>query len=493
MGQKRPRRSSVRESLTAMNVSDVKRSWLPPLIYLSYNVLTFVGLFLVNAAAVSWLFVLPVAAQEAAQHPYLLVFFLGILPAAFLLGVLLMPAGIYLRFKRQSKEGIQAREFAPLGWENREFRRTASFIVLATGCNVLVGGYFSQRTVHFMDSAGFCSTTCHSMSPEYAAYQESAHFNIACVQCHIGSGRRAYMGAKLNGLRQVTATVFRNYPKPIPTPLENLRPAREICESCHWPRKFSGVQLRVFDHFAADSANSHTQTVLALSVGGGPVATGIHGFHVAPGIAIEFATDPARREIYWVRYIDAQGSATEYAVAGWDAAKREQVEFRTMDCLDCHTRPSHRFQLPERALDEAMALGTVDRKLPWIKQKGLEILRTANDNGDAAHLNIAAALTRFYETEFAGVYRSRTEAVESTATQLAAIYNRNVFPDMGVSWGTYPDNSGHSDFVGCFRCHGSAMRSEDGRSITRDCTACHRILALREAEPDILEQLGIRQ
>jgi len=164
-----------------------------------------------------------------------------------------------------------------------------------------------------------------------------------------------------------------------------------------------------------------------------------------------------------------------------------------MDCLDCHTRPSHRFQLPERALDEALALGTVDATLPWVKQKGLEILTADNGKGAAAEQSIPAALTQFYQIEYPTVYQRSSDAVESAVTELVAIYNRNVFSDLGVSWGTYPDNSGHSDFVGCFRCHGSAMRSEDGRSITRDCTACHRILALREVEPEILEQLGLRQ
>jgi len=481
----------VRSSLTAMNASDLKRSWLPPLIFLAHNALTLLGLFLVNASAVLWLFVLPVATRESAQHPYLLIFFLGLLPAAFVTGLALIPVGMVRRYRRVTKWGIEAREFEPLGWENREFRNLALFIVLATSANVVLGGYFSQTTVHYMDSPSFCSTTCHSMSPEYAAYQYSPHVNIDCVECHIGSGRSAYMRAKLNGIWQVTATAFRLYPRPIPTPLENLRPAREICESCHWPQKFGGVRIRILDHFAEDSANTRTTTVLALTVGGGAVARGIHGFHVGPGVTIEYAADSLRSTVYWVRYTDSTGVVGEYATGDWNAAEHAGKEVRTMDCLDCHTRPSHRFQLPQRALDEALAFGSVDPSLPWIKKRGFELLVAEYGSAEQAEAAIVGGLTEFYRREFPTVLQLRREAVERSAAGIVAIYERNVFPSMGVTWGTYPDYGGHTDFNGCFRCHGADQRTAAGEAIRSDCAACHSLLAVRESEPDILEQLGV--
>ncbi len=481
----------MRSSLTAMNIADTERSWLPPLVFLSHNTLTLIGLFLVNAAAVLWLFVLPVATRESAQHPYLLIFFLGILPAAFLLGIALVPLGIYRRYRRLSRHGIEARYFEPLGWENREFRNVALFIVIASSANVLLGGYFSQTTVHYMDSPSFCATTCHSMSPEYAAYQHSPHVNIDCVECHIGSGRSAYMRAKLNGLWQVTATTFRLYPRPIPTPLENLRPAREICESCHWPRKFSGVQVRVLEHFAEDSANTRTTTVLSLAVGGGPVAAGIHGLHVGPGITIEYGSDPTRREIHWVRYSDSTGLIDEFVADGWTSHDAPAHETRTMDCLDCHTRPSHQFQMPERALDEALALRRIDPTLPWIRKRGRELLEAEYVSREDARRRITESLVEFYRSEYPSVYSARRASVDRSAVGLAEIWERNIFPEMGVGWGTYPDFSGHTDFVGCFRCHGGGQRTAEGKVITAECTACHRLLAVRESEPEILGQLGV--
>jgi hypothetical protein len=365
------------------------------------------------------------------------------------------------------------------------------FILVATTCNVLVGGYFSQSTVHYMDSAGFCSTTCHSMNPEYIAFKNSPHLNINCVECHIGSGRRAYARAKLNGVWQVGATILNSYPKPIPTPLENLRPAREICETCHWPEKFAGVQVRVFDQFDRDSANTHTKTVLALAVGGGPVASGIHGFHVAPGVTVEYLADQARQEMHWVRYTDPTGTVSEYMNDGWQAADAGNHEVRQMDCLDCHTRPSHGFQMPARALDEAMALGKVDSTLPWVKREALDILRCEYASTAEAEVAIPRALAEFYESAYPELFSARRESIERSAAGLVEIFKRNVFPEMGVDWGTYPDNSGHSDFVGCFRCHGGGLATAQGGSITTDCNACHRMLAFRQRDPEILQQLGI--
>ncbi len=481
-------RSSARVSLSAMNISTMKRSWLPPLIHLAYNPLTMAGLFLVNATAVFWLFVLPVATQEGARHPYLLIVFFGILPIAFLVGLCAIPLGITRHYRRTTRNGVQVREFEPLGWDNREFRRMAFFIVGATCCNVLVGGYLSQHTVHYMDSPDFCSTTCHSMSPQYVAYQDSPHRNIDCVECHIGSGRRAYARAKLNGLWQVAANLFELYPKPIPTPLENLRPAREICESCHWPRSFSGVQVRVLDHFAQDSANTHTKTVIVLRIGGGPVTIGIHGAHLASGELLEFVAADRRKEILWVRHTDSTGTVTEYHTEQWDPGAHTVQEVRTMDCLDCHTRPSHRFKTATRAIDEALALGEINADLPWIRKYGLSVLRAGY--ADAAR-EIPESLANHYRADHPGLHETLGDVIVQAGEDLVAIHSRNVFPTMGIGWGTYPDHSGHTDSPGCFRCHGSGLSNAEGKSISADCSLCHVVLAMRESEPEILAQLGI--
>ncbi len=471
----------------------LRKGWLAALVHLTHNPISFVGIFLVNTAAVFWLFVLPVYIREGASHPYLSLFFIVALPAAFTAGVVLTPLGIYLRYRRETKRGTYPQVFQALVWQNREFRNLSVFAVLVTGTNVLVGGYYSNAAVKYMDSPNFCGGTCHSMYPEYSAYQNSPHVNIGCVDCHIGSGRKAKVQAKLNGIKQMVGTLLDNHARPIPTPVHNLRPAREICETCHWPERFSGFKLHVLDKFAEDEQNTHTKTVLVVKVGGGNTTGGVHGFHVAPGVTIEYASDPSRQNIPWVRYTDSAGLSAEYTTSEWDSQRSGQFERREMDCLDCHTRPAHRFQVPGRALDEAMAANRIDTTLPWAKKQGLEILRTEYATTEEAEKQIPESLVGFYQVQYPQLYRTRRADITRSGLELLAIYKRNVFPEMKITWRTYPDNIGHTDFTGCFRCHFGNHKSDEGTMITTTCTACHQILARDESEPEVLQRFGIQR
>jgi len=293
-----------------------------------------------------------------------------------------------------------------------------------------------------------------------------------------------FVKSKLSGVRQVFAVGLNTYPRPIPTPIKDLRPARETCETCHWPDKFGADRLRVFDKFASDEANTRTQTVLLMLIGGGGVTRGIHGAHMAPGVTIEYApADSSRQTIPWVRYRNSQtGRITEYVAADAKAEAVRQLPRRQMDCMDCHNRPTHAFELPEGALDRAMASGIVSAALPFIKKLGVELLSKPY----RSHEEAAEAIRKAVEAR----YGRRPEAARA-AQALVAIYQRNVFPQMRVSWGTYPNNIGHNDFPGCFRCHDEQHASPDGRKITQDCNSCHRLLAMEEAAPKILTELGL--
>lgn len=468
------------------------RPRLAALFYLADNPLSYVGLFLVNSAAVTWIWVMPVMFKEGTSHPYLGIFFIAVLPMLFIAGLALLPIGAWYRYRRQLAKGIYPEEFKPLSWENPAFRHVGGFVVVVTGLNVLVGGYYSQTAVKYMDSSSFCGTTCHTMAPEWTAYQDSPHKNVACVDCHVGSGRRAKLESKLNGIRQVWMMARNTFSRPIPTPVHNLRPARDICESCHWPEKFGGVSMHVLDKFEEDEGNTYSRTVMVQQIGGGSVTAGIHGFHVAPGIVIDYRSDPQRESIPWVRYVTASGDTTEYFIADWDPSQSKGLELRSMDCMDCHTRPSHQFKLPRRALDQALGAGDIDRTLPWIYKSGLEVLRAEYSSTQEAEEQIPFRLEEVYRERYPAVYESRPEDIRASASQLVAIYRRNVFPEMGVEWGTYPDNSGHSDFPGCFRCHDDRHTSPDGRSISTSCQSCHELLAVRETDPAALSQLGVR-
>jgi hypothetical protein len=458
---------------------------LSPLVHLANNPVSFIGVLLATTGGVAWFFVLPVQLRGIETNPYIGILFFLVFPGMFFAGLGLIPLGVYLRFRLESKWHILPREFPPINWQNREFRRLALFVGLATAANVVIGGHFTYSAVGYMDSVSFCGQSCHTvMKPEFTAYQDSPHFRVRCTECHIGEGASWFVKSKLSGVRQVFAVMLNTYSRPIPTPVHDLRPARETCEACHWPGKFGGYRLRILTKFGEDDPNTATKTVLLMRIGGGDMIAGIHGVHLGAGVVIEYLSDPARQNIPWVRYTNGQNQSTEYALQDFKPADAAKLERRVMDCLDCHNRPSHSFELPEQALDRALATGRLPLTLPAIKKNAVTILKTAYQTTAQAAQGIPAALAQ--------AYPDRAPEVQKAARVLLHIYNRNVFPEMNVQWGTYPNNIGHTYFPGCFRCHDDQHASAAGKTITQDCNSCHQLLAVEETNPEILSKLGVQ-
>ena len=242
--------------------------------------------------------------------------------------------------------------------------------------------------------------------------------------------------------------------------------------------------------YAEDAVNTPTKTVLLMKIGGGGAAAGIHGAHVGENIHIRYAaSDVARQTIPWVEYTDASGKATVYAVSG--TKPPEPANIREMDCIDCHNRPSHPFQPADRALNAAMAAGNIPPLLPFIKKQALEIVQRSYSSKEDAAQKIPAAIESFYRANYAGLYLQRRDQVRKAAQGVLAVYNNNVFPDMRIAWGTYPDNIGHMDSPGCFRCHDGNHAAAGGQTVTQDCSACHNVVAVQEPNPKILTELGI--
>ncbi|MCL4401681.1 MAG: NapC/NirT family cytochrome c, partial [Acidobacteria bacterium] len=345
---------------------------LSPLVYLSNNWISLTGVVVVTTATVFWLFLLPSTLGGLAHHPYIGILSFMIVPAGFFGGLLLIPLGIYLKQRSQRHHGIYPSHFPPLNLRNREFRRLLIFVAATTAVNVAIASQLTYGAVTYMDSVTFCGETCHTvMQPEYTAYQNSPHSRVECVGCHIGPGASWFVRSKLSGTGQVFAALFHTYPTPIPTPVRNLRPARETCEACHWPQQFGSDRLRVIPTYAEDQANTLTKTVLLMKIGGGNGGAGIHGTHLGPGVHIRYAhSDEARQNIPWVEYANAAGKAV-YQAPG---TKVEDLPLREMDCMDCHNRPTHTFELPERAVNNAMAAGAISPSLPFAKKKAVELL-----------------------------------------------------------------------------------------------------------------------
>lgn len=282
----------------------------------------------------------------------------------------------------------------------------------------------------------------------------------------------------------------------MPSPVHHLRPARDTCEECHWPDRFHGEKVVTRTRFEDDQANTPRTTVFLMKIGGRSARgqMGIHGRHLDPARPIEYDTaDDKRQVITKVRQADEAGRAQEYAAAApAGAAGQARGERRTMDCIDCHNRPAHAFELPERAVDGALAEGRISRTLPYIKKMAVQALRAATEGDrDAARRGIATSLTGFYRDQHPEVLRDRRDEVMAAVAATQAIHLRNVFPEMKGTWGTHPDNIGHEDSIGCFRCHDDQHKRADGRAITQDCESCYAIVAQDEADAEPLRRLGL--
>jgi len=470
------------------------RGWLSPLIYLSSNWISLAGVILVTTATIFWLFLLPVTLRGEAGSPYIGILVFMVLPVPFFAGLAMVPLGIWRKRRITGHAGIYPPYFPPLNWQNLELRRLAYFVGFTTVINIAIASQLSYGAINYMDSVTFCGLTCHSvMQPEYTAYQNSPHSKVACVNCHIGPGAGWFVRSKLSGVGQVFAVAFNTYPRPIPTPVHNLRPARETCEECHWPQKYGEDRLLVFPKYAGDEANSLTKDVLLMKIGGGNRGIGIHGTHLGKGVVIRYAhSDEARQTIPWVEY-SVNGKKTVYATADAKPEGAANGTVREMDCMDCHNRPSHSYDLPDRALDKAMNAGAVSPALPFAKKKALEILKASYRSREEAATRIPAAFARYYQDAYPAVWATRQAEVTSSAAGVLAIYNRNIFPEMNVTWGKYPVNIGHTDFPGCWRCHDGSHGAKNGESINGDCGACHSLLATDDPNPKVLTELGITE
>jgi nitrate/TMAO reductase-like tetraheme cytochrome c subunit len=482
-----------------------REHWVRPALFFGNNPTSLAGGALTTASGVTmiayWIVEL---FGRGYSNPYLGIIFFLILPALFLAGLMLIPIGVYLRRRDLQKAGSIPAVFPKVDLNDRMFRHGIDIVLVATIVNLLVVSIASYRGAAYMDSPQFCGQSCHVMHPEYAAYQVSAHSHVACVDCHIGSGASSYFKAKVNGTKQLIEVTLRpvsgmapklipTYPSPIPSPVQNLRPAREICEGCHTPAKFIGEKLLVKSTFADDEKNTQTQSVVLLHLGGRDSIshlTGIHGVHLGH---IEYiATDETRTTIPWVQRYNDDGSQTVFAASATNGVM-PKGERRVLDCVDCHNRAAHTMQTAEDALNRAMAEGAVSPELPWVHKESLELLKANYATEAEASAKIPAQLAAFYQSQHPEVMASKANLVKSSGEALVNIFTHNVFPEMKVTWGTHPNHIGHMSYPGCFRCHDGDHNAKDGKSITQDCAACHNLLAVDEAKPKVLSDLGIQQ
>jgi NapC/NirT cytochrome c family protein len=448
------------------------------------NYISFVGAAISSAALVSVVLLFLVEITSTHQNPYLGILTYIIFPSILIFGFVVIILGRMLERRRRHKASpTEVAAYPKLDLNDQRARRAFFVFLTATFLFICASAFGSYKAFEYSESDAFCGESCHSvMKPEYTAYKAGAHARVGCVHCHVGPGAGWYVRSKLSGAYQLYSVSFKKYPRPITTPVHNLRPAPETCEQCHWPEKFFGAQLKVFNHYAYDEKNTLRQTRMLLNVGGGTPSTGqVAGIHWHMNIAntIDYvSTDEQRQVIPWVRIRDRQGNVVEYH----DRTRRltpQQIETsskRRMDCVDCHNRPAHVYLPPDAALDQSFASGRLDPSLPFLKKMAVETLSRSYSTEDEAVRVIAASLDGFYKSNYSQVYAQKSESVKQAVTETQRIFRTYFFPEMKTNWETHPNNIGHFYSSGCFRCHDGEHVSDSGKVIRNDCNICHTVI-----------------
>ena len=446
-----------------------------PRVRLLRNWISLVGVVIAVGSFFAFLLLFAVDLTSHHGNPYMGILAYVVAPFFLCLGLVLSASGAWLKLRQEhrTKPGALA-GMLTIDLLHRRDRRILGVFVLGSVGFLFLTALGSYQTYRYTETVQFCGQACHvPMDPEFVTSQHSPHARVECVACHVGPGAVAYFKTKINGVRQLYHTLLGDFDRPIRLTAAKQRPAQETCEQCHWPQKYTGPMDSTFRHFLADEKNTPFSVRLLLNVGGGDPASGPVGgihWHMNLGNKVEYISpDETRRTIPWIRFTNEKGVATEYRAPGFkdDPAK---YPIRIMDCMDCHNRPSHRFRTPDEAVDHALANGQIDRNIPWIKAKVVDVLARAYGTK-------AEALQKI-DTVLRAAYPARSDA-GSIVAQAQTIYSANFFPEMKTDWRVHPNNIGHKDASGCFRCHDGEHKAADGKTTIKasDCKSCHLILA----------------
>ncbi|MBP6002252.1 MAG: NapC/NirT family cytochrome c [Pyrinomonadaceae bacterium] len=448
------------------------------------NYVSFVGMAIALAAITSNLLLFFIEMTAAAENAYIGILTYIIIPSVMMFGLAIAGIGMFFeRRRRRTRAPDDVMAYPMLDLNNPHTRRTFMVFMVGTLVFVSVSAFGSYKAFEYSESVTFCGETCHTvMRPQFMAHKAGAHARVRCVDCHVGSGADWYVRSKLSGAYQLYSVSFNKFSRPTTTPVHNLRPAPDTCEQCHWPEKFFGAQLKVLNRFANDEHNTLRQIRMLLNVGGGSTTNGrISGIHWHVDAANEVnyvSTDEQRQVIPWMVSKDRDGNLVEYFDRN-NPPTQEQIATgnrRKMDCVDCHNRPAHNYLPPDVVMDNALGAGTIDATLPFIKRQGVAVLAGQYETTPQALTAIETNLNDFYRSNYPQVYTEKAQLIKNAVTEIQRLFQNYFFPEMRADWRTHPNNAGHINSIGCFRCHDGSKVTKTGKVLTHDCNVCHTVL-----------------
>jgi hypothetical protein len=119
-----------------------------------------------------------------------------------------------------------------------------------------------------------------------------------------------------------------------------------------------------------------------------------------------------------------------------------------------------------------MSRGIIDPDIPYIHQKAVEVLFAKYESREAAFAAFDELGESYKATDY---YPGHSEQIASAVQALKDIYDRTVFHEQEVDWGTHPNNLGHMSAPGCFRCHDGKHLNAENEAVRLECNVCHSI------------------
>ncbi len=449
-----------------------------------YNWLSITGFIVVFNSLILMLFIHVFTLLYNNHSSYLDVYIYVILPLSLVLGVILILCGMYIRIKKDRKGNPKERNLPVIDFNEKPDQIIMAKIGTITVIFLIASFLGSYKAYLYTNSSEFCGELCHNtMKPEYTTYLNSSHAKVSCMGCHAGEGAGWFVQSRLSIVGMAYSMFTNNFPRPIPASAETLRPDRKTCENCHWPQKFYTRKLLNQVSYLADSANTEWNISLLLKLGPKNTARGlkegIH-WHINPDVRIEYSpTNESREIIPWIRYTNLKTGVVKIFTnpEQLPAAKNEDPDkILTMDCMDCHNRPSHLFLSAPDFIDHALSAGILSPQLPYIKKAAMEALKQAFETTASAREYIPKSICNFYSIGHKEIWKSRKDLIEASARKIVQEYEKNNFPEMKVDASCYPSHLGHMESNGCFRCHSGKHITKSGELIPSNCNLCHSII-----------------